>query len=384
MLVAYAAFVLVGVNVGVGGVLLPAQVEDYGVDRATIGLTFFTFAAGFMAAGATVGPLVARFGARSILVLSGAEYVLGGLCLAVRPPFWVLVAVQVVLGHGIGALESVLNAYLSRLPSSTTLLNRLHAFFGVGALAGPVLASWLLASGLEWTDVWLVLALLGLPMLALFRAAHPPSTPDALERDVVPDPSDRGLLVAALRLPAVILAAVLLAVYVGLEIGVGNWAFSFLVTDRDAGGQVAGWVVSGYWFGLTLGRFVISPLAGRAGMTPAGMTTMCMVGVVVAAAGVWAVPSEPAAAVGFALLGFFLGPIFPTAMAVVPDLTSARLVPTAIGVMNGVSVVGGAVFPWLAGFLAQDVGGWTLLPFAVALGALQLLCWRLITARMSR
>ena len=39
---AYAAFVLVGVNVGASGVLLPEQITDYGVDKATIGLIFFT------------------------------------------------------------------------------------------------------------------------------------------------------------------------------------------------------------------------------------------------------------------------------------------------------------------------------------------------------
>jgi hypothetical protein len=36
---AYGAFVLVGVSAGVGGVLLPAQMSDYGVDRAKIGIT---------------------------------------------------------------------------------------------------------------------------------------------------------------------------------------------------------------------------------------------------------------------------------------------------------------------------------------------------------
>lgn len=77
----------------------------------------------------------------------------------------------------------------------------------------------------------------------------------------------------------------------------------------------------------------------------------------------WAVPAGVVA--WFVLLGFFIGPLFPTAMAVVPDLAEARLVSTAIGVLNGVSVVGGAVFPWLAGALAQGAGVWTLMPFAL-------------------
>src|SRR2546429_7908866 len=51
VLVSYAAFVLIGITAGVSGVLLPAQMGDYGVDRATIGITFFTTSAGFVLAG---------------------------------------------------------------------------------------------------------------------------------------------------------------------------------------------------------------------------------------------------------------------------------------------------------------------------------------------
>jgi fucose permease len=97
----------------------------------------------------------------------------------------------------------------------------------------------------------------------------------------------------------------------------------------------------------------------------------------------WLAPVAAVASIALVLLGFFLGPIFPTAMAVVPDLTAARLVPTAIGVMNGGSVVGGAFFPWLAGAIAQGVGTWTLLPLVLALALVQVVIWRLVVARMT-
>jgi fucose permease len=84
------------------------------------------------------------------------------------------------------------------------------------------------------------------------------------------------------------------------------------------------------------------------------------------------------------VLGFFLGPIFPTAMAVVPQLTTARLVPTAIGVMNAGSVVGGAALPWLAGAVIQGIGGWTLLPFALLIALLQAAVWWPISLRLRK
>ncbi|MBB5967048.1 MFS transporter [Planomonospora venezuelensis] len=402
---AYAVFVLVGMSAGVGGVLLPAQIDDYGVDKTTIGITFFTFSAGFMLAGATAGSLVDRLGTRAALVAGGGAFVLAGLYTATRPPFVALVAVQVMAGYGTGVLESVLNAHLTRLPSATTLLNHLHAFFGVGALLGPLLAAWMLGF-LPWTAVWLVLAVLCLPLTAGFLMAYPGSgaaagraegkepqsgVPAALDEPGgtsdgpggASEKPGKGLLAAALRMPGVLLASVFLAVYVGLEIGVGNWGFSFMVEEYEQPDLAAGYTVSGYWLGLTLGRFLISPVAARLGLTATGMAFVCLFGVTASAALTWMAPVAMVAAAGFALLGFFLGPLFPTAMVVVPRLTAPRLVPTAIGVMNGVSVIGGSAFPWLAGAVAQGVGVWTLMPFALTLALLQLVIWRLLVTRMT-
>lgn len=377
----YVTFILVGLSSGVGGVLLPAQIDDYGLDKATIGTQFFAFSAGFMLSGSTAGPLIHRLGIRASLILGGGTFALAGLLTAVRPPFLAFLVIQIVAGYGTGIFESVLNAYLTDLPGATTLLNRLHAFFGVGALLGPLLATWILTF-LPWTAVWLVLALVCLPLLIGFyltlpaREAPPPATAEEhAERS--------GLLATASRQPAVLLGAVFLAVYVGLEISVGNWGFSFLVDEHGQSGLLAGYTVSGYWLGLTLGRFLISPIATRLGMTATGMTFLCLAGVTLSTTLAWLVPGAVMASVSFVLLGFWLGPIFPTTMAVAPRLTVARLVPTAIGLINGVSVIGGAVFPWLAGAIAQGIGPWTLPPFAVALALLQLVIWWLVTTRMT-
>ncbi|HEY9521791.1 MAG TPA: MFS transporter, partial [Thermopolyspora sp.] len=192
-----------------------------------------------------------------------------------------------------------------------------------------------------------------------------------------------GLLATASREPAILLGAVFLAVYVGLEISVGNWGFTFLVDGYGQRDLLAGYIVSGYWLGLTLGRFLISPVSARIGLTATGMIFVCLGGVTASAMLTWIAPGATTAGVSLVLLGFFLGPIFPTTMAVTPRMTETRLVPTAIGLLNGVGVVGGAVFPWLAGAIAEGAGVWTLPPFAVTLALLQLAIWWLMIGRMT-
>jgi fucose permease len=384
VVLAYATFVLIGVSAGVGGVLLVEQIRDYAVDKATIGITFFTASIGFVLAGSTAGALIHRYGTRTALVIGGGGFVLAGLYTATRPPFVAFVILQVVIGYATGMLESVLNAYLTTLPNSTTLLNRLHAFFGVGALLGPPLATWIVGLS-SWTMVWLALGLACVPLVAGYLIGYPRPRSDGTARrsaDQADDPAAGGLLRTVLRQRGVLLGAALLAVYVGLEIAIGNWGFSYLVQARGQGELLAGYSVSGYWLGLTLGRFLISPVATRMRATAVGLLYACLAGVTVAAALTWLLPTAAAATVGFALLGFFLGPIFPTTMAIAPQLTDARLVPTAIGVMNAGSVVGGSALPWLAGAIAQGAGMWTLLPFAIALAIVQLAVWRSIAPRI--
>jgi fucose permease len=388
VLASYAAFVFVGVNAGVSGVLLPSQMSGYGVDRATIGITFFIGAAGFAFAGLSNGALIHRSGIRLALTTGGGAYVLAGLYLASRPPFAAFVLAQFVTGYATGVLESVLNSYLAALPDATTLLNRLHAFFGVGALAGPALAAWIVSSA-PWTVVWLVLALTCIPLTAGFVLIYPDQAAEpepAALGPAGPGPAGTGaagrLLAAALRDRGVLLGTTMLAVYVGLELSVGNWGFSYLVQARGLPGTLAGYSVSGYWLGLTLGRFLISPIAIKIGVTTARMMYACLAGITVAATLAWLAPDAGLATAALMLLGFFLGPVFPTTMAIAPQLTRARLAPTAIGVMNAGSMVGGAVLPWLAGVITQATGMWTLLPFGLALALLQFAVWRPLTVRI--
>jgi fucose permease len=117
-------------------------------------------------------------------------------------------------------------------------------------------------------------------------------------------------------------------------------------------------------------------------VTTAGLMYGCLAGVTAVALLAWLSPGAVLASAALVLLGFFLGPIFPTTMAIAPRLTAARLVPTAIGVMNAASVVGGSALPWLAGTIAQGAGIWVLLPFTVALALLQLAVWTPIAARI--
>jgi len=371
---AFFGFVIIGINGGANGILLPSLSAFYHVGDATIGLLFLVSSMGYFLSALSSGLLAERLGLRWILLIGTAGFLLGASGFGLELPFVVLLFARLLLGFGVGLIETGLNIYITALPRSTALLNYLHAFYGVGALIGPIVASEILALQWGWNSVYLLMAALSLPLLLgfglLFSSA---STTPTLEEGG--QPAKGNVLSAALKLPIIWLAALFLLVYVGVEVSLGNWSYSFLL-DRHAGTVLAGWIVSGYWFGLTLGRFTLQNFAERLGVGTKGLMYACIVGVGIGLLLIWFVPFSAVAALGFCFIGYSLAPIYPLTVAITPKLVPARVAPSAIGLLVSISILGLAFFPWLAGILAQATGIWTLLPFTLALIIVMLVLWR--------
>ncbi len=372
----FAAFVVIGANDGATGVLLPSLQADYRVDKATIGLIFLAATGGYLSAAFSSGPLVEKLGIRRFLLLGTLLFILGAGTLSLHVPFLGLLVVLLLLGFGVGILDAGLNSYIAALPNNSGPLNYLHACYGAGALIGPLVASGVLAASLGWPVVYGIWAVVGVVLLLGLALRFPrPVAPPAHEH------AEQGgnVLAGALRLWPVWIAAAFLLAYVGAEVTLGSWSYSLLTEQRHVDPLPAGWMVSGYWLGLTLGRIILGKLSARVG--PRRLITGCIGGVAAGLVLIWVGPGALAAAAGLVLTGFALGPIFPTTIAVMPELVPARLLPSAIGFMASAGSAGAAVFPWGAGVLAEHFGLSVLLPYVLVFTVLLVILWRLLDTR---
>jgi len=383
VVLAFFAFVLIGMVGGANGVLLPSLSAFYSVGDAVIGFLFLVSSLGYFLSALSSGLLTEQLGLRWMLLLGAATFLLGMLAFGLKLPYILLLPARLMLGFGIGMLETGLNIYVTALPRHTILLNYLHAFYGVGALVGPLVASLILALSWGWNSVYLLLTGLSLPLLLGFGVLYGPAYLDMPVREDESVASE-NVLRAVLRFPVVWLAALFLLVYVGVEVSLGNWSYSFLLDTRHQGTVLAGEIVSGYWLGLTLGRFLLQNLAQRLGMSTKGLMYFCVTGAAIGILLIWFVPASAMAAVGFCFIGFSLGPIYPLTVAITPKLVPARLGPSAIGLLVSVSIVGLALFPWVAGVLAQTLGIWTLLPYTLVLTVGMLALWYLLSVILHR
>jgi len=376
---AFAAFILIGANDGAVGVLIPSLRAYYRVDKATIGLLFLAGTVGYLLSAFNSGPLVEKLGPRRFLMVGAASFLLGVATLSLMPPFGVALLAVLVIGFGAGIIDAGLNAYIASLPGNAAKLNYLHAFYGAGAWLGPVVASALLAAQLGWNSVYLAWVALSLAVLVgfglAFKSQRPP-VQDAAAR------GGRSALMMALRRRVVWMGALFLLFYVGTEVSLGSWSYSFLTEGRHGSPLLSGWAVSGYWLGLTLGRVTLANLARR--VSNKRLIEGCLAGVLLGVLLLWLAPNGAVSALGLWLTGFSLGPIFPTTIALMSTLVEARILPSAIGFLASLGSMGGAFFPWLAGNLAQQVGVWSLLPYSMFLTCVMLCFWLPLQARPRR
>ncbi len=323
---AFFAFILIGLNDGALGVLIPSLRTYYGVDKATIGLLFLFQTIGYLIAAFNSGLLVERLGNRRFLMLGVASFLLGVVALSLMLPFKVILIMMLPLGFGIAIIDAGLNTYIASMPRNAAPLNYLHAFYGTGALLGPVVASAFLAIRWGWNSVYILwigmslILLIGLKLVFKGQNISP-------QEDVATRPKS-NVLVAALREPVVWIAALFLLIYVGAEVSVGSWSYSFLTEERHVSILLAGWMVSGYWIGLTLGRLTLAKVTLWVGSER--LIQGCLGGVVIGLLLVWLVPVYAVSAVGLGLIGFSFGPIYPTAIALISNKVAARILPSAI------------------------------------------------------
>lgn len=200
---------------------------------------------------------------------------------------------------------------------------------------------------------------------AEYRRTHPP--------DPTTNKSRTG---EALKNHITWLCAIFLLCYVGVEVSLGGWLVTFMLDVRHAQAFAAGMTATGFWLGIMFGRLVLGFVTGRIGEKLAiAIYLLLSMGLELM---FWLIPSFISSAVFSALLGFFLGPMFPAAVVVATKLLPLRIHVSAIGFSAAFGGGGAAVLPFAVGAIAQAKGVRVLQPIILAFLVVLLALWCMI------
>ncbi|WP_179201885.1 MFS transporter [Streptomyces caniscabiei] len=332
-------FVLIGVLQALYGPAIPALRDTYDLSPSAAGLGLSAHFTGGVAGVLLFDRLHGRMGNRRILGTSYLLMALGAAGFALAPSWPVGLAAALLAGLGFGGIDYGLNQLFAVGfgHRSTAMLNVLNAHFGIGAILGPALIA---AVGAEhYPALFLAFAAVTLPLLCCLRGV----------RDQVPQPASAVTATTGVAgsapangsalgrsLGSVLSVFVTLYVlHVGIEAGVGGWEPTHLETVGYGAGAAAT-ATSVYWLMMTVGRFLIVPLALRHSaqtiitVSCAGMTVCLLLA---------SVPSL--APYAYAGVGLFIAPIFPTGLpwlnAAAPRARRAGAVVIAASMIGGVA-----------------------------------------------
>lgn len=362
MLLSFTAFVSLGLPDGLLGVVWPQVSRSFQVPLSVLPVIQVAMVLGFQVASLSAYRLSRRLGIGRMLALCALVSAASLALQTAAPAFVFFVLVSTGLGLGGGAIDASMNAYAAR-HYSPSLLNWLHAFYGVGAALGPFVASAILAAGYGWRASLLTVAA-ALSLFALFfaRRRHHWDEPEALST-VVADPTvpsdDLGGTAAESKVPLrEHLGLLVFLVYTGVEVSLGVWGFSYyhlgLGEPEVATASAAGM----YWFGLTIGRMAFAIVLAY--VRPGIILYTGLSALVLTIAAMVLVPGAPALLM-LPLCGLFLAPIFPLLVKATDGRVAPNLVAKIVGRQIAAANLGSVIVPLIGGAIVAVSGAAGLL-----------------------
>ncbi|KAF9695793.1 hypothetical protein EKO04_005775 [Ascochyta lentis] len=376
---AFWSFIVMGSNDAAYGALIPYLQEYYNLTFIVISLVFLSPLVGYTASALLNNTIHMKFGQRGVGVVAPICHLIAYIVIAVHPPYPVLVVIFMIAGFGNGLADAAWNAWMGNMANPNEVLGFLHAFYGLGAVLSPLIATTMITKGhLHWyTFYYVMIAMavieLGISSTAFWRADG------AAFRTANPrtgDAKDNRMKEALIRLPharVTWLCAMFLLGYVGIEVALGGWIVKFMLEVRHGGDFASGMTATGFWMGITVGRLVLGFVTPRLGekLAIAIYLPLTMALELI----FWLVPQFYVSAVAVSLQGFFLGPLFPAAVVAATKLLPRHLHVSAIGFAAAFGGSGAAIFPFAVGAIAQAKGVQVLQPIILALLGVILGLW---------
>jgi fucose permease len=353
ILLAYIAFIALGMPDGLLGVAWPSIRADFSIPLDSLGILLFASVTGYMTSGFLSGPLIARMGVGNVLAASCALTGTGLIGYTLVPTWWMMVLLGVVAGLGAGAIDAGLNTYVAA-HFGEGLMQWLHACYGVGVTLGPIIMTIALNTLGSWRVGYRVVGIFQLAMAACFvlTLSMWDRKETAIGREGPKRLTDyKTPLGLTLHQPRVWLSALLFFLYVGVEVSFGTWTYTLLTESRGISSAAAGFWVGSYWATFTIGRVIAGLFAKRV-----GVNLLVLGGIAGALLGaallVWN-PSQVANLVAVALIGFSIAPIFPAFMSGTSQRVGEKFAANTIGMQMTASGLGTAIIPSLLGVLAR-------------------------------
>jgi FHS family Na+ dependent glucose MFS transporter 1 len=341
----YLSFIIMGAATAASGPSLPTFTENTssGLDR--ISLIFVLGSLGYLIGSYFGGRAYDRFPGHRLMAFTLILMGIASVFIPISRALNVLLVSMFISGLATGVLDVGCNTLLlwSHGEKAGPFLNGLHFFFGVGSLLAPLLLAQILL--LTGDILWLYW------LLAIVCA------PVAIWLWFLPEPSNHvrteGNNHAPFPIVPVVLAVTLFLLYVGLELGFGNWIYTYALTLGLGTTITAAYLTSAFWGSFTLGRLLGIWVSTR--LRPRDILFIDLLGCAISVLTIMAwKDSVPALWIGTIGLGISMASIFPTILMLAGE--QMQITGAITGWFLVGSGAGSMLLPWLIGQIFAFTG----------------------------
>jgi fucose permease len=339
---ASVAILTYGMIAAMLGTILPDLSARFRITPRQNGTIAFAQALGLILASLAAGPLLDYEGKKLGLVIGLLLIALVLFALPRASGFRSIACLLFLLGVGGGTLATGANSLISDVGGEhrATALNLANAFFGLGGFATPFIS----ANIFKKDATRLCHAIASLSVLTfVFQLLTP-----------MPRPAGSGQFILTgitplLGQPLLLLSGFFLFLYITCEVGVWNWLPRHLIAQGIPEANALNILSFGFALGMLIGRVAILPVLAH---VPAITVTMAGSAAMAVTTFLMLRTNRPSLAwVLVFLAGISMGPVFPTAVAIVGD-AFPHLSGTAIGFVITCGWIGLAVTSHIIGLIA--------------------------------
>lgn len=351
LIIIYITFIGLGIPDSLFGTAWPAIYMDFELPVSWANFVTLTISGGTIVSSLLSAKLIHRFGTGRVTAVSTVMTAVALLGFSCSNNFFFLWLMAIPLGLGAGAIDTALNNYVA-LHYKATHMNFLHCFYGIGVSLSPFLMSLALAESADWKGGYrtvfyfqLAIAILSVVTLPLWKRVKKEKTTEENDNTVS--------IFSILKMPKIYIIGLIFIGSCSIEYTCGNWGSTFLVNAKGLSVDIAASIITLYYVGIALGRFVSGILANK-------LTGWQFViggqGIMLIAIILLFLPLPPVVSgIALLLMGFGNGPVFPNMVQLTPENWGIDLAQSVMGLQMALSYIGILSAPAIFGLIAQYI-----------------------------
>ena len=333
----YLAFIILGLTTAASGPSLLKLAEHTISELDRISLIFVFSSLGYLVGSFLGGRAFDRFSSHRLMSMTLVVMAVTCILIPMSRSLEILLLAMLFNGFAAGILDVGCNTLLvwTHGEKAGPFLNGLHFFFGVGSLTAPLMFAQVLARTGDIHWLYWSFAVLCIPITIWLWLLPEP-------RHGVTD----EIKSASFSMLPVLVMALLFFLYVGLELGFGNWIYTYSFTLGLENELTAARLTSTFWGSFTFGRLLAVWISTRLRSKTILFLDIVGCAISIAIIMLWK-DSSLALRIGTIGLGISMASIFPTFIMLAGE--SMRITGTITGWFLVGSGAGSMVLPWLIG-----------------------------------